>query len=176
MTTRSRTARSVPVRGGPRRRRQWWTTNHNAGLAVGESFVDLLQNLPETEQMGCTVTRIIMDMWYSPGFGVTSDSGMLIDIGIGIISEESFDASVMPDPGSNAEEPVTGWMYKARSVSRVDVTRGDILHGHLAADLRAQRKMGNRAKLTLITEIAGQEGATFTVRQTGLVRVLCLLP
>ena len=177
MTTRSRTARRPVVVAGARRRRAWHDLEFATTIANGtQVFSDLLQNLPATEQMGCTITRIITRLSYSPVVTIGADGAQVISVGICIVSEESFNASVLPDPDVNADDPVTGWLLKTQRPVRVMLSPDDVLHGVIHEDLRAQRKMGNRAKLVIITNSTADEATSFDVRVVGIVRTLCLLP
>ena len=180
MTTARRIARrpgQVVVGNGARRRRLWETLGHAATIANGaQTFVDLLQNIPDTEQMGLTVTRLLFDMWFTPDVGTGADGAQMVDVGIGLVSEEAFNAGILPDPNQNADQPVTGWLFKARTVVQVMVSPDAVLGGHMQVDLRAQRKMGQRAKLVLIMNNTAVVSTSFNVRNTGMTRVLCLLP
>ena len=162
---------------GNRRRRAWHDLEFAFTIGNGtQSFADLLQNLPATEQMGCTITRILTRMTYSPVITIGADGSQVVSVGICVVSEEAFNASTLPDPNVNADDPVTGWMLKTQRAVRVMLSPDDVLHGQIFEDLRAQRKMGNRAKLVMITNSDADEATSFDVRVVGLVRTLCLLP
>ena len=135
-----------------------------------------MQNLPATEQTGCTVTRILMDLVACPTSAVAADGLMRVSIGIGEVSEEAFNALVVPDPNVNAEEPVSGWMYKAMKAVQSIVVPDHVHAGVFKEDLRAQRKLGNRSKLVMVTNNDAIEATAFDVVVVGLVRVLLLLP
>ena len=177
MTTRQRTARRPLANGVNRRRRRWHDLNFAATLGNGtQTFTDLLQNLPATEQHGCTITRIILRMTYSPVVTIGSDGAQQIAVGIGLVSEEAFNASIFPDPSQNADDPITGWMFKTVRAVRVMLSPDDVLHGVIHEDIRAQRKMGYNTKLLILTENSADEATSFDVRIQGIVRTLCLLP
>ena len=144
-------------------------------LASGvQGQANLLQNVPVTELVGVTIQRIIIQMVYSPGTSQNVNGAQLISLGVGIVSEESFNAQVVPDPNSNIDEPASGWLY--RGVVPVTSDTANVHHpGRINVDLRAQRKMG-RAILAIIHNNDAGEGSAFTVRQSGLISVLVMNP
>ena len=99
----------------PNRRSTTWHRLAFNGSLVGsgvQAISNLLQNLPVTEAVGCTIIRIIHDVTYLLDLTSTVDVTQFMSVGIGIVSEESFNAGVVPDPNSNIDEPATGWMYR----------------------------------------------------------------
>ena len=161
----------------PNRRGTTWHRVSFAGTAIAsgaQGISNLLQNLPVMESVGCTIIRIIHDVTYYFSSGETADVSQLISIGIGIVSEESFAALVVPDPNSNIDEPPAGWLYRA--VGPVHRKQGqDQMQYRTNVDLRAQRKLG-RAILVHIVNNDPIEGTAQNVRQAGLVSVLCMNP
>ena len=178
MTTGRRSPRRFfgPASGVRRQRRWHRLAFAGTGLAnASQGVLNLLQNLPVTEAEGCTVVRVIHNMRYYPSMTLATEGAQLVSVGIGVVSEESFNAGVVPDPNSNVDEPPGGWMYRDVAMVGQGSSPDWNVPGVMSVDLRAMRKLG-RAVLMHVINNDAVEGTAFTVTQVGLIIVLCLQP
>jgi len=127
-----------------------------------------------------TVTRLIVDL--EVGMQATSESEgeMVIDVGVGVCSDEAFvlGSTAIPDPNIEGDYPMNGWLYIATGWVTQSLPTGGTptamwrTNAVFKADIRTQRKV-DRGRLFLKlqnTDITlGQ-----TVRVVGRVRALCL--
>ena len=170
----------VSRRRGPRRHLAWHDKLISFILTdTAQSQADLLPNLALEDREGCTVTRVIYDIWYHISHSVITPVGQIVDVGIGIFDAEASAGGVVPDPDTEIEQPAIGWLYRGRAfVNNLDsVAGGRYFPGHLAGDIRAMRKLGPRVELMMITDnnTDGQASGA-TMRAVGIVRTLCMLP
>ena len=179
MTTRLRTARRPQVRAGGAARRTAWddelvnTVVVNGGTTVA---IRLMNNVADAEKRGCTVVRMIMgvDLLAEPP-GVVS-STQRFTMGVGMISDDAFAGSVFPDPDTDSDFPVNGWMHRSvHSIRDELLATGVIATVRVDRDIRSQRKV-ERSTLALFVQNTNTEGAGNSIRITGLVRVLYKLP
>jgi len=97
-----------------------------------------------------------------------------VDIGIGITSQEAFAAGVVPDPNTDGDQPSRGWIYRTRVVPSQNSAGAPVVLT-LAADIRAARKLDD-GECYLVVNNSTTTGTSFTVRQSGIIRQLWLLP
>ena len=183
MVMRQRTARRPGPIGIARaqRRNTAWDDRLLLGSAIdvpagGRSSLQLALNVSDPEKRGCTVVRIIMDLvvWPIPPGAVSGVD--LLSMGVQMVSDDAFAAGAMADPEDDADFPVTGWLYRGVFLVRDETLAtgiGDFTV--VQKDLRVQRKM-DRGTLVLTVHNTGLEGTFFTIRTTGIVRVLYKLP
>jgi len=159
------------------RQTMWVDTLVNESIATSaQGVITLLGTAvaPEFLQRGNTIVRTIFDLrLYSAtvagAWGVTA-----VDLAFGIASQESFAVSVVSDPNVAAERPIGGWMYRTRCMVSQNGTGTAILHA-CTGDLRNMRKL-DTGQYFLVANVGALNGATFTVKITGIVRVLLKLP
>ena len=158
-----------------RRPTDWQTTLVSFDIAAAStSQPDLLKALTVADLRTATVTRIIVDIWCQ-GIDTGSDAMLALDMGIGLVNRDNFTQGDLPDPSSETDEPITGWLYRTRVMVLTDAsesTRGS-LPARVQGDFRGQRKVGNGILFMKFdnTAVLG----TGTVRLLGIVRVLVLL-
>ena len=98
------------------RRRRAWGDTRIAGTLLASSATlkfDLLPNLAAADTK--TVSRILIDL--TVGVPVNNDSSVdrenVVDVGIGVVSNEAFIAETLPDMDAVADYPQAGWVYLA---------------------------------------------------------------
>ena len=157
----------------------WIDSMFNLQAASGGSQVKGSLMGPMTEEQTrlqpMTLTRTIIrcDLAY-----ITHDAGegsQRVSIGIGVTSQESFAANIIPDPEVATDFPVRGWVYRAQyrvygfaaDQPAIDVIRID-------RDIRAQRKLDNGEAYVVMTN-ADLEGVAASVSLVGVIRTLWLI-
>ena len=155
------------------RRQMAWTTKHfDSNIA---SAASVILDVALDHERECTVARVLLDLWYDMQLTQAADTAQVIDVGIGVVTEDAFAALAVPDPNSDTDEPMEGWLYLARTNVRFEAASNTYRGGHLQADLRASRKLG-RNTLMMHERNSVSEGAAVTIIRRGIVRVLCWLP
>ena len=151
---------------------QLFTVTQVNGVQAGAIL--LVEDVADPEKRGCTVVRIIMRVTLLPVVinGVTGRQ--TVSVGIALASDDAFAAGALPDPQTQADYPVGGWMYRDQVVVPSEST-GVVPHVVLQADLRAQRKL-DRSSLFFTYHSQLDEGVSFEVQLTGIIRVLYKLP
>ena len=141
----------------------------------GALLTDLLANLSPSDTV--TVIRLVGDLQFTPS-AVSSvvDGTQVIDVGIGVASEEAFLATIVPDANAAGEQPARGWLYVARRVLYQAVDAGPLdrfIYPQFRFDIGSQRKV-DRGRLYMTIHNSSDLGASQSVRVTGRVRALCL--
>ena len=153
----------------------WTDSILNSNLASGSTGIsNLMQNVAVADTVGVTIARLILRIEYAPFMSNDTDGSQMVHLGIGMVSEDAFNASAVPDPGTAGEEPVGGWLFR----ETVSVMNKGTTMPHVAlmrADIRSARKI-DKGILVMIIENVGVENTSFAVREIGLIRCLCLLP
>ena len=157
------------------RRTAWEDTlvNLNVGNAAQNS-TQMMVSTTADELRGSTLTRVIVDLGL---YSVTTAGAwgvQLVDLALATLEEDAFIAGVLPDPNVSIDEPPRGWVFRTRCVVTQNGV-GTSVSLRCFADLRAQRKMQGSI-LALIANNNNDVGATFTIRASGIVRTLLLLP
>ncbi len=101
----------------PRRASDW--IDSLVGLATatgGQSNVSLMSGVAPVNVRRQTLVRTLIELsLYS-----TTVAGVwgtqIVDIGIGITSQEAFAAGVLADPDTANDQPSRGWIYRTRRV------------------------------------------------------------
>jgi len=157
------------------RRSMWVDTNVNLAASSGSQSagLSLMGGFTAAEIFGWTVTRLIFDL----GLHSTTVGGAwgvhAADLGIGIVSAESFAAGIFPDPVQSTEKPIRGWLYKVRCA--VSQNSGGQVIFPCRGDLRSGRKI-DTGVMFLIINNTPFFGTTFTLQALGTIRALVLLP
>jgi len=107
------------------------------------------------------------------------DGGSVVDLAIGVSATEAFNANVVPDPGSPADTPARGWLWKDRLIAVGNSVTGPPAHDvywgtELKADIRSMRKV-DRGVLYLAMQFDNTlvSGSFLPVSCIGIVRALC---
>jgi len=99
----------------------------------------------------------------------------LVDIAIGVESQEAFAAGVHPDPNVGTDHPVRGWVFRARGrIFGFAADQPTIYTWRIDRDLRGRRKLDNGESF-LVMNNSTIEGTSASIKLTGLVRQLWLV-
>ena len=77
----------------------------------------LLQGISSDDMRGSTITRIIGTLYTGSSTVAGAWGASRDDFGIGVVSQEAFNALVVPDPTAQDDQPARGWLYRTRHVS-----------------------------------------------------------
>ena len=167
MTTRARA-----VARAPRRRTVWVDTilDVNMGTTPNQEVTSLHPSML-TENFDLTVVRLIASLTFSAQTLLVVTGQARVDIGIGILSQEAFAASVVPDPDIVGDVPATGWLWRTRLIVSDATASPGLAPTVVNADLSSMRKL-QRGELALIVDSNVRVGTAFNVNMTGIVRVL----
>ena len=179
MTTRRGTARRPAPSGGAARRITAWDDQvlNVSGIAVsGTTGFQLMENAGDPEKRGCTVVRVIVGLTARPDPPGAVSGMQTLGLGICTVSDDAFAGGNLPDPLTDADYPVSGWMWRyVGAVVDETLAGGPVPPLEIVRDLKVMRKV-DRSSLVLVVETAAGEGTTFSMRLHGLVRVLYKLP
>jgi len=156
-------------------RRAIWIDNRiSLGVTSGgQQNQSLLQGTPPIDMRGTTVVRSVLDLYLSSTTTAGAWGVSLLDIAIGLTSQEAFNAGVLPDPNAD-ERPVRGWMFRTQCAVAQNGVGAQILY-ECHRDLRTGRKVDD-GEVFMVVDNTALRGATFSVDVTGMVRLLVLLP
>ena len=96
-----------------KRRLAWNTQRFGSALTSATTQVtDLLANLVNLDTL--TAIRVVGHLVLVPATVSTNVAGLTrVDLGIGVISQEAFDAPTVPDPNVDGDVPQAGWLYRS---------------------------------------------------------------
>ena len=146
-------------------------------LANGDQdTVDLTEDLGVDASYGCTITRIIGELWAYPVISGIVSGIMRLDLGIAMIEEDALAAGAFPDPDEQNDRPGRGWLWRGMMlVQDSGGTAAGRRPERIQFAVRSQRKI-DRARVRLIIDSNLVAETTFSVEIEGLIRMLCLLP
>ena len=140
----------------------------------GQANTSLVSGFTGIDLRGVTVVRTIIRLSLFSTTVAGAWGVQTVDLAMGIVSRESFTASVLPDPSSDSEKPPLGWMWRTRvAVSQNGV--GSSVLSEVVADIRAARMIQN-GEVFLVADNTAARGTAFAVDVRGLVRLLTKLP
>ena len=179
MTTGRRIARRLPANGirAPRRGTAWDDNILNEQiLNNGQNLLLLLNNVADPEKRGCTLVRVILNLWALPSNPGQVSGSMQLSLGIAMMSDDAFSAAAVAEADVPSDYPPSGWLYRD-NVLVVDETlaTGAIPPTRIEKDLRASRKLDRQA-VAIQMEASAIEGTNFTLRVCGMIRSLYKLP
>ncbi len=155
------------------RRVEWQDFVVNAAIATGAQGVEALIVAPELQKKGYTLTRLIVTLYLRPTvYVVDSTDVQIASMGVGIISDEAVTAGAFPDPNAEADNPVTGWIWRDCGIIQENA---GVQSTKVHVDIRSQRKLMYGNPYLIINNDA-VSGTSFTADIQGLVRVLYKLP
>jgi len=158
-----------------RRLTDWIDTLVNISAATGaQANVSLMTGVAPVNVRRQTLVRSIVQLQL---FSVTVAGAwgvQIADVGVGITSQEAFAAGVLADPATPGDQPSRGWIYRTRKVVAQNGIGAQVLY-EITVDIRAGRKLDD-GECYLILENTAVAGTTFTVRASGIVRQLWMLP
>ncbi len=178
MRRRSRRSSGGGFRSGARRKTQWVDTDFNAAVVVGaaSTITSLLSDLIGNDTQGMTLVRMLIRMWVSDQDQENSADHTMLDIGVGMADQESFTAGVLPDPGTSADQPHLGWVWKdAILQGQLKSAAGGHPPIRIYEDIRSRRRIDD-GELYITWTNTALFGNGFDLRISGLVRCLFQLP
>jgi len=146
---------------------------NQAIAAAGQDVKSMMGGLSTDQTRGMTVTRLIGRVGFSSATVAGAWGVNVLDIGIGVVSQEGFAAGVVPDPSVANDEPVRGWLFRTRVVVSQNGAGGQVVH-ELHFDIRAQRKV-ETGELVIIMDNSAISGTSFTINAQGWIRTLVRL-
>ena len=141
--------------------------------AGGQTSESLFEGTPPINTRQTTVVRQIIDLYMQSATVAGAWGSQIIDIGIGVISQEAATAQVFPDPNAD-ERPVSGWLFRTQCMVAQNGVGAQILY-ECHRDIRTGRKVYDGELTIIINSLAGP-GTAFTTQVRGMVRTLLLLP
>ena len=154
----------------------WEDTVINASVVDdADDLRSLVGGLSEDERRGMTIVRTIISLQLTPLTTSGVVGSMVVDLGVGIANEQAFTAGAgsLPDPAINSERPPRGWIWRDRVMVLDDATTlavPTVVH----QDLRSKRKVDAGIPY-LTTSPSSRTGTDFTIRISGIVRLLYLM-
>jgi len=131
--------------------------------------------LVQTRLTQMTLLRTIIGLSIARTVHDSGEGSEILSLGIGIVSQEAFSASVLPDPEAEQDFPPRGWIF--RGMWRIFGFAADQPAIHVERvdrDIRAQRKLENGVPF-LVATVGNIEGVNSTVDVRGLIRQLWLV-
>jgi len=161
---------------GPQRKTVWVTTLITESVAAGGADIaGLLGNRTIADMEGLTLTRTIGRLYFQVAAVDGTFTLSRLDYGVGLVSQESFAAGVLPDPGVDFDKPISDWVYKDMAL----VTGSGDTTLPLEApmhqwDVKSRRKIGDGELFFIVDNGNVVTGRIIIVE--GIIRCLFLLP
>jgi len=160
------------------RKSVWVDTLHAVSVANGgQVLVSLTGSLTATTTRmgGITLIRTIICHDYSYTIHDSGEGGQILDIGVGVASQEAFASGIVPDPNVATDFPQRGWVYRCRhKLHGFDADQAAVDVRSVFRDIRSKRKIEN-GELYIIFDNASASGASAAVEIIGITRCLFLL-
>ena len=161
-----------------RRETVWIDTLHENNITSGGAFITSL-NAPwtaeEVRRGGLTLLRTIICHDYGYTIHDSGEGNQIIDVGIGVFSNEAFGASALPDPDLATDFPAKGWVYRCRhKLAGFDADQPAVDIRTVYRDLRSRRKIENGILALHIMNKNGN-GVASTIQVAGITRCLFML-
>ncbi len=153
----------------------WIDTLFDFGVATGaQSLLSLMSGVAPVNVRRQTLVRTLITLHAYSSTVAGAWGTQIVDMGIGITSQEAFAAGVVADPLTANDQPSRGWIYRTRRVVSQNGIGGKVIF-EIMGDIRASRKLDD-GECYLVTNNSTDQGTAFTVRVAGLIRQLWLLP
>jgi len=165
MTQRSR---------GPKRRTTWVDVRVNQAMGnASQTIASLTGPFGSDDTHEWTITRVIGRLHAVTADATAAFTIQRVAVGIGVVSQEAFSASVVPDPEFDTDFPVEGWLVKMHLHPMWEAEVGGIPEV-VDFDIHAQRRIrGNEPVIIIENNLA--RGTSTEVEVNGLIRVLYLM-
>jgi len=159
----------------PKRASDWIDTSLNLVVASGaQGSLSLMTGVAPVNVRRQTLVRTIIGLQMNSTTVAGAWGTQIMDLGIGITSQEAFAAGALPDPVTAGDQPSRGWVFRQRRVVAQN-GNGSVVLYDIQFDIRAARKLDDGECFIVIDNTAGL-GTAFSVVVTGMVRQLWLLP
>jgi len=160
------------------RRTDWEDALVSASVADGVvQKQELLSRHSRSETGGWTLTRLLIHLFVVPAVVSEGTLGdQRVGLGIGVAEGDAFDAGSLPEVLTAADHPMRDWVWRdSMYVRNTGTSGGNVIISEVRADVRSQRKIDGGVPYLLI-ENAVLNATAFSVRVTGIIRGLYLLP
>ena len=158
--------------------RLWVDTNIDITVSSGSSgSTSLMTGVSATQTRFDRMTLLRTILGFDIAYAVhdSGEGSQRVSLGIGITSQEAFTAGVFPDPETDTDFPVRGWIWRAKyRIFGFAADQPAIFTRRVDLDLRAMRKLENGEAFMNIANVA-EEGTTGVIIVTGLIRQLWLV-
>ena len=153
----------------------WRDSLKDINIASGnQSLTSLLGDWTSIETRGLTLVRLIVSLDVTPQTLGGTNSDQVMTYGVGVVGQDAFAASAVPDTEVEADRPPRGWLVRG-SCRIIDSVTEPLPAVLCVGDFRGKRKLDN-GELVLIMHNAAHSGTAFAISVTGVVRALFLLP
>ncbi len=156
------------------KRRTYWIDNRiDMTIATGAAATTtMFENNPPIDIRGHTVIREVIDLYAHSNTVAGAFGTQVLDIAMGIASQEAFNAGVFPDPSTENDRPARGWLMRCCMVPSQNGV-GTPITTRYQLDNRSARKILDGELYLTVNSTAGI-GTSFTSRIFGLVRILMM--
>ena len=130
----------------------------------------------ESRLSGLTLLRTIVGCHIGALIHDSGEGVQIVDLGIGVASQDAVAAQALPDPNVATDYPPRGWVWRARYLT-YGFTAGaeDIFTNRVDKDIRARRRLDNGDAYIIVNNSAEQGPVAHTIGVTGLIRQLWLI-
>ena len=153
----------------------WIDSLLDSAIASGGQVIpSLLGALTQINTRGITIERVILDLWIIPSMLAGTNAAQILDVGIGVVTQDAVAAGAVPDPNTSADRPARGWLYRTRCLI-IDSNIEPLPAVRCTGDFRGKRKLDD-GELVLVGNNTASQGTPFSVDMIGIVRVGYLMP
>jgi len=157
----------------------WIDTLLNMQVATGAQARQSIMTAGITAQdvrlTGMTLLRTIIGLDIAHLVHDSGEGSQIVDLGIGVSSQEAVDAGVIADPATETDFPVRGWIYRGRyRTYGFAADQAAVYNARVDLDIRARRKLDNGEAFIVVDNTADQ-GSTGSIVVMGLLRHLWLI-
>jgi len=157
------------------RRSRWIDALVNITVAsAGQNRQTMFPGVGQEQLRNATIVRTIGDLYMNSTTVADAWGVNMMDLGLGVISQEAIASVVFPDPNDADDYPVRGWLFRKRCAMFQNGV-GTMIVQSCSFDVRSQRKL-DTGQYFLIANNTALDGSTSTYRLFGSVRTLVLMP
>ncbi len=129
----------------------------------------------DTRLKGMTLMRTIIGVDIAHLVHDSGEGSQDFTVGIGVTTQEAFNAGVIPDPNSETDFPTRGWVWRYRCRTYgFAADQAAVYNLRVDKDIRSRRRLENGECYIVMNNDADQ-GSTGTVNLIGLIRQLWLV-
>ena len=150
----------------------WIDTRMNETIgSAAQGLESLMTNVSSTQsRRGWTMVRTIIGIDIARSVHDSGEGSDLVEIGIGVTSQEAFAAGVVPDPQTPTDHPTRGWVYRAGyRIWGFAADQPAIYTIRVDKDIRAKRKLDN-GEMYIVIDNNPLEGTAGAILVTGYIR------
>ena len=122
-----------------------------------------------------TLIRTIIGVDVQAAVRDSGEGDQLVDLGIGVFSDQADTVAELPSPGVPEDFPLRGWVWRARyRIYASAVDDQNVVPRRVDLDMRSQRKLEN-GRPRLIVANTNNQGQATAIAVTGMIRMLYLV-